>query len=104
MTQADLLVLLKRDLEIVTTYMDQEAVEEIDAQLTVYLSAAARFIETEGIALDTNDVGDALLLVMYAGWLYEKRKAATPNDQMPRMLRWNLNNRLFSQDVRESRR
>jgi len=99
MTQADLLTMLERDLEIVTTYMDADAVAEIEQQLVVYLNAAAEFIAREGITLDTeNQTGDALLLVMYAAWLYEKRKT---NEPMPRMLRWNLNNRLFSEKVTE---
>lgn len=100
MTQADLLTMLERDLEIVTTYMDADAVAEIETQLTVYLNAAAEFIHTEGITLDVeNSTGDALLLVMYAGYLYEKRKT---NEPMPRMLRWALNNRLFSEAVQET--
>jgi hypothetical protein len=37
---------------------------------------------------------------MYASWLYDKRRA--PENTMPRMLRWNLNNRLMSQKMQVS--
>ena len=40
---------------------------------------------------------DNELIVMYAAYLYRKR--AEDNPPMPRMLRWALNNRLFSEKV-----
>ena len=36
-----------------------------------------------------------MLVEMYAAYLYRRRREE--NVQMPRMLRWALNNRLFSQ-------
>jgi len=40
-------------------------------------------------------VQDAMLVEMYAAYLYRRRREE--NVQMPRMLRWALNNRLFGQ-------
>ena len=40
----------------------------------------------------------AQLVEMYAAYLYRKRREATA--EMPRMLRWALNNRVFSGKVR----
>lgn len=94
----NLLVMLKNNLEIITDYMDAEAAAAKDNELLVYISAAKEFIQREGITL-VDTVGDALLIVMYAAWLYERRKSADAYGIMPRMLRWNLNNRLFSEHV-----
>lgn len=106
MTDAELLTMLEYNLELITEYMDDEALEAKEAELTLYLDSAKKFIAAEGITLDLNDMGDCQLVVMYASWLYEKRKAvstgySTVNGAMPRMLRWNLNNRLFSEKVGE---
>lgn len=106
MTDAELLTMLEYSLELITEYMDDEALEQKEAELTQYLNSAKKFIATEGITLDLDDLGDCQLVVMYAQWLYEKRKAvstgySTANGVMPRMLRWNLNNRLFSEKVGE---
>ena len=101
MTKDDLVVMLKSNLEIITDYMDAEAKEAKDAELMIYIDSAERFIEREGITLSLDDIGDCQLIVMYAAWLYEKRKANVSygNDvNMPRMLRWNLNNRLIKQE------
>ena len=46
----------------------------------------------EGVTL-TNSAEDAQLIIMYAAYLYRKRAT---NEGMPRMLRWALNNRIFS--------
>lgn len=95
--QEVLLAMLKNNLEILTTYMDQASVEMIDTQLLQYIQTSATFIEREGISLDLDDISDCMLVTMYSAWLYEKRK--DPTAQMPRMLRYNLNNRLFSEKV-----
>lgn len=102
MVEAELLTMLEYSLEIITDYMDEEAKSAKEAELTLYLNSAQKFIETEGITLDLDEVGDCQLVVMYATWLYERRKAVstgynTSNGAMPRMLRWNLNNRLFAE-------
>ena len=98
MNDAELLTMLKNDLEIVTDFMDDEAKAAKDAELSGYLSSAREFITREGIDL-TESFGDSMLLVMYASWLYSRRRAETSYAAMPRMLRWNLNNRLYEQDT-----
>lgn len=68
-----------------------------DERLAQYLESARRAIEIEGIDL-TESISDCGLIVMYAGWMWRKRDTG---EGMPRMLRWQLNNRLFSQKLRE---
>lgn len=84
MTQQELMTLLKIDLGIIGT--------AYDPQLEQLLSAAQSFIVREGVAL-TESVEDAQLIIMYAAYLYRKRAT---DEGMPRMLRWALNNRIFS--------
>ena len=98
MNDAELLTMLKNDLEIVTDFMDDEAKAAKNAELSGYLSSAREFITREGIDL-TDSFGDSMLLVMYASWLYSRRRAETSYAVMPRMLRWNLNNRLYEQNT-----
>ena len=95
MTTAELLVMLEAQLEIITDYMDAAAKSSKEAELTQYLNAAQRFIEKEGAVLDLADIGHCMIVVMYAAWLYNRR--LDPTAQMPRMIRWNLNNLIFSQ-------
>lgn len=88
MTEADLLKLLKLNLSMITTVYDD--------YLAHLLLTSREFISREGISLqDTPE--DNELIVMYAAYLYRKR--AEDNPPMPRMLRWALNNRLFSEKV-----
>ena len=65
------------------------------AYLQQCISAAQQYITREGIAL-TESIEDGQLIEMYAAYLVRKRATTEP---MPRMLRWTLNNRLFSQKV-----
>lgn len=95
-----LLTMLKNDLELIFDYMDDESRQSKEAQLTTYIYAAINFIETEGIELKYENFGDLMLITMYASWLYDKRKDGVA--VMPRMLRYNLNNRLFSQKVNDN--
>ena len=81
MAQPDFMALLKIDLGIIGTAYDPQLVD-----------AARAFIAREGIAL-TDSAEDTQLLVMYAAYLFRKRAT---NEGMPRMLRWALNNRIFS--------
>lgn len=83
MTDRDKLTLLKINLGIVT--------EAFDDVLLYYLKASATEITREGITLHDDDF---LLEVMYAAWLWRRRDTG---DGMPRMLRYALNNRLFSE-------
>ena len=84
MTQQELMTLLKIDLGIIGT--------AYDPQLEQLLIAAQSFITREGVTL-TDSVEDAQLIIMYAAYLYRKRAT---DEGMPRMLRWALNNRIFS--------
>ena len=59
--------------------------------------SAREAITIEGIDL-TESISDCNLIVMYAAWLWRKRDTA---EGMPRMLRWMMNNRLFSQKLSE---
>lgn len=96
MNEQTMLEALKVDLGISTT--------AYDTRLAQYLVSARAAIETEGIALDNTgteqapllSVEDAGLVIMYAAWLWRKRDTG---EGMPRMLRWQLNNKLFSQKV-----
>ncbi len=84
MNEITMLEMLKVDLGISTT--------AYDTRLLQYLTSAQDYIEREGITLNGEKVSDMNLVVMYAAWLWRKRDTA---EAMPRMLRWNLNNRLF---------
>lgn len=106
-TDEVLLTMLKQSLEIITDYMDAESKQAKDTELKWYIDTAQEFIRREGITLD-DTIGDANLQVMYAMWLYDKRKTTGSKytsyyiQNMPRMLRWNLNNRLLQEKVNDS--
>ena len=87
MTDAEILTLLQVDLG------EMYPSEQRKVYLNQAISAAKSFIAREGVAL-TASVEDGQLVEMYAAYLIRKR-ADDPG--MPRMLRWALNNRLFSQ-------
>lgn len=91
---------LKSNLEIITDYMDAPAQKQKEQQLVDYLDTAIDFIEREGIKLDFSKTSECELVVMYASWLYDKRKDGVA--VMPRMLRYNLNNRVFSEKVKDN--
>lgn len=86
MTDAGMLETLKQNLELLTSARD--------GYLTGLIARARAFIVREGITL-TDSVEDSGLVVMYAAYLYRKRKGDEAG--MPRMLRWALNNRLMSE-------
>ena len=88
MDNATLLEMLKIDLGISTNAYDD--------RLSQYLVSAGDYIAREGITIDFTQISDANLIVMYASWLWKKRDTT---ESMPRMLRWNLNNRLFNEKV-----
>ena len=89
MTTAEILTMLQVDLG------ELFASEQRLAYLQQCISAAKAFITREGIDL-TDSIEDGQLVEMYAAYLVRKRATTEP---MPRMLRWTLNNRLFSQKV-----
>lgn len=105
MTNETILTMLKQGLEIITDYMDEESKEAKNLELMQYIETAEIFIEREGIVLE-DVVSDQMLVSMYAMWLYDKRKTTGSKytsyyiQNMPRMLRYNLNNRLLQQKVR----
>lgn len=85
---AAMLANLKIDLGITTT--------AYDSRLEQYLQAAAVFITEQGATLDYDSIQDAQLIVMYAAWTWRKRDSG---EGMPRMLRYALNNRVFSRKM-----
>lgn len=89
MNNESILSILKMDLKISASQYDEYLMNLIE------LSKAA--IEKEGIILD-DSIEDGMLVEMYAAYLYRKRKEES--NGMPRMLRYALNNRLFSQKAR----
>lgn len=97
MTETQILVPLKIDLQISS--------DALDSYLLDLIHAAEEYISTEGITLDLTSKGDAELVEMYAAYLYRERRDSgtyATVKKMPRMLRWALNNRLFSQKGRAS--
>lgn len=88
MTDTAILEMLKVDLGISTT--------AYDSRLTQYVTSAKAEITREGITLDLTQIDDCTLVIMYAGWLWRKRESG---EGMPRMIRYALNNRLFSEKV-----
>lgn len=89
MTKADLLVLLKADLNMLN--IDDKRTK----QLLHLIDAAEQMIGREGIKFSCPySAEDGSLIIMYAAYLYRKR---ITDEGMPRMLRWAMNNRLFAQ-------
>lgn len=82
------LTVLKVDLQI-----NSQALDDYLVQL---IQAAEEYIGTEGIVL-AETPGDTQLVVMYAAYLYRRRREE--NTAMPRMLRYALNNRVLKQSV-----
>ena len=102
-----ILTMLKNGLEIITDYIDASAATSKDNELMQYIQTAEAYMEREGINL-VDTVDDQMLVSMYAMWLYDKRKTTGSKytsyyiQNMPRMLRYNLNNRLLQQKVNET--
>lgn len=91
MDDAAMLEALKVDLGIST--------DAYNNRLAQYITSAQAAIETEGTTIDTDDLPDANLVVMYAAWMWRRRDTG---EGMPRMLRYKLNNRLFSEKVADN--
>ena len=89
MTKGEVLMLLQADL-------NQLAPDEMQlAYLRHLLDASLQLTAKEGVKMsEPYTPEDAQLLIMYAGHLFRKRNTGEP---MPRMLRWALNNRIFSE-------
>lgn len=86
---ADLLAAVKVDIGITTSAYDN--------RLTQYIKSAYKSIAIEGIVLNAEDDLDKQLVTMYAAWLWRRRDTG---EGMPRMIRYALNNRLFSQKMK----
>lgn len=87
MEETTKLQMLKIDLGINTS--------AYDSRLTQYLASAKAEIEREGIKL-TDSVPDENLIVQYAAWMWRKRDSG---EGIPRMIRWQINNRIFGGDA-----
>jgi hypothetical protein len=84
-----MLRMLKVDLGISST--------AYDSRLGQYLTSAKAEIVREGVSFPTTlGVDDMQLIVMYATWMWKKRETG---EGMPRMLRYLLNQRVFSQKM-----
>ena len=84
--------MLKVDLGISTTVYDE--------RLLQYIQAAKLEITREGITFPSEtSIDDDQLIIMYAAWLWRKRESG---EGMPRMLRYAINNRVFSQKMKVS--
>lgn len=64
-----------------------------DDRLREIVRASDAMIAREGAALDYSKPEDCQLCVMYASWLWGRRKTG---EGMPRMLRFALNNRILA--------
>ena len=87
MTSDEKLVLLKQDLQMLTSANDDF--------LKSLITTAESAIQREGITLVENDTDIDMAVIQYAAYLFRKR--AGNETAMPRYLRWRLNNILFSQ-------
>ena len=86
MTAAEQLEALRTDLGLTTTAYDD--------RLKQYLQTARTEIEREHVTL-TDTVADGNLIVQYAAWMWRKRDTG---EGVPRMIRWQINNRIFGGD------
>lgn len=84
MTDEIMLAMLKINLGIVTTAYDE--------RLAQYLETAKAEIEREGATLSADSVPDCNLIIQYAEWMWRRRDSG---EGMPRMIRWQINNRIF---------
>lgn len=63
-----------------------------DQRLKEYIKSAKMEIQREGVVLD-DTTEDRDLVARYAAWMWKKRDTG---EGIPRMIRWHLNNRIFS--------
>ena len=92
MTETQLLKVLKVDLGITTNAYDE--------RLEQYVETAKAEIEREGAKLDLCVMDHCSVVVMYAAWMWRRRDTG---DGMPRMVRYALNNLVFSQKMAEGK-
>lgn len=87
MVMQHMLDILKKDLQLLTDVHDE--------YLRTLLKMGRSAIEREGIRLKEDDIESDMVSIQYAAYLYRKR--AGTDTAMPRYLRYQLNNMLFSQ-------
>ena len=92
MSEQEKLAMLKSDLQMLTSANDE--------YLTTLLGVASAAITREGI-VDDGKADYNAAQVSYAAYLFRKRAAQSGETQMPRFLRYMLNNLLFSQKLQE---
>lgn len=97
MTTAQRLVLLKKDVQQLTSANDE--------YLTFLLTKAEAAVNKMGVVDDGSDLYDSIL-IDYAAYVWRKRDASTAKGKlsetaMPRYLKRNINNLLFSQKIQE---
>lgn len=90
MDDVEKLEVLKLDLQRTGT--------KLDPLLRKMLAQAEKHLTQTGIVLIPGDAGDDALQIDYAAYLYRRR--AGLEAQMPKYLKWDINNRLFSQKGR----
>lgn len=91
MTRDEKLPILKKDLQMLTSANDE--------YLLILLDQAEALIKREGVKL-MDDIESDMLVIQYAAYLFRKR--AGTETAMPRFLRFQINNLLFSQKGRGS--
>ena len=87
MTKEDKLLILKKDLQMLTSSNDEFLLSLLDA--------ASSAVQREGINLEEGGADVDMAVIQYAAYLFRKR--AGSETSMPRFLRWSLNNILVSQ-------
>ena len=87
MNDSAMLASLKVDLGITATAYDDRLAQIIQV-------AKANIISEGAATLNTSNIDDANLVIQYAAWLWRRRDTMIA---MPRMLRWQLNNRVFGE-------
>lgn len=71
--------------------------DDVKNYMSALIDSAVTEIEREGSVLDLTDTDHAITVEMYAAYLYRLRE--TPDVKMPKMLRYRLDNLLFSQKM-----
>ena len=86
-------------LEMLKVNLGIKSTTAYDERLSQLLTAAESRIIEEGVTdLNTADLLDAQLVVDYAEWIWRRRDT---KEGMPRMVRYALNNRIFSAKMQE---
>lgn len=94
MNESDLIAMVIDDLEISTEYMDQIALDALNRKIGLCVRSAQEYIKREGVTL-TDSQGDSQLIIMFASFLYRGGDTV----RMPKMLRYQLNNRIFQEAI-----